>query len=132
MKLIRIFTAVLIMAATFTACSKDKKDTPEAPASVSILGKWEGKLGSGNAIPTGYFGLQIKDNGKIDRISTGGEVSGTGTWTLNNTAFKAEYTADNGVVVKISATFDKLLGKLTGGEWENSVDNGGTWYANKK
>lgn len=132
MKLIKFFAAALIMAATFTACSKDKNDTPEPANTFSIVGTFEGKIGTDAAIPTGFFGLAIKQDGKIDRVSADKSVSGTGTWTLNGSAFKAEYTATNGVKVKVSATFDKFLGKLTGGKWENDANNDGTWYASRK
>lgn len=132
MKLIRFFAAALIMAAMFTACSKDKKDVLPPIPEFNIIGLWEGKIGTNSAIPTGHFALQIKEGGKVDRISSDKSVSGSGTWTLNGTSFKAEYTATNGVTVKVSATVDKLLEKLTGGKWENSGNIEGTWYASKK
>jgi|GEM_PF-4691024 len=132
MKLIRFFTAALIMAATFTACSKDKNDVPESPKTVDITGTYEGKIGTSAALPTGHFALQVKQDGKIDRVSADKSISGTGTWTMNGASFKAEYTATNGVKVKIAATFDKFSGKLTGGKWENDANNDGTWYASKK
>jgi hypothetical protein len=131
MKLLSSFAAGLIMVAMFISCSKDKAQTPTPPA-FNIAGLWEGKIGTDAAIPTGYFGIQIKQDGKIDRISADKSVSGTGTWTLDGTSFKAQYTGSNTVTVKITATLDKLLGKLTGGKWENNANNKGTWYATQE
>ncbi|MGN6294608.1 MAG: hypothetical protein ACTHMV_17800 [Chitinophagaceae bacterium] len=131
MKLIKFFAAGLLMAALFTACSKDK-DTP-APPAFNIVGRWEGKLGTGSSIPTGFFGLDVKANGKLDRINDEGEISGSGTWTVNGNTFTGHYVSNsNGVSIDVIATVDKLSNKLTGGTWENSGNNSGTWYANKK
>ena len=120
--------AGLVMAAIFTACSKDK----DSPAAFNIAGVWEGKLGSGANIPNGFFGLNIKSGGKLDRVSADGEVTGTGTWTMEGTTFKGHYVAtSNGVEIDVTAGVDKAANKLSG-TWENSGDNSGTWYANKK
>jgi hypothetical protein len=131
MKLIKFFAAALIMAATFTACSKDKNDTA-ASKPFNIVGLWEGKLGTGVAIPSGYIGLDIKEGGQFDRVSSGGTVAGSGTWTLNGTEFKAQYLATNGVTVKYTATLDKVLERLSAGKWENTGGGEGTWFAGKK
>jgi hypothetical protein len=130
MKFIKFFAAGLLMAALFTACSKDKDSS--TPPAFNIVGVWEGKLGSGVNIPNGFFGLNVKSGGNLDRISADGEVTGTGTWTLDGTTFKGHYVAtSNGVEIDVTATVDKAANKLTGA-WENSGDNSGTWYASKK
>lgn len=127
----KFFAACLLLAAVFTSCSKDK-DVPATP-SFNIVGVWAGKLGTGSSIPTGYFGLDVKANGKLDRVTADGEVTGTGTWTLNGNTFKGHYVASsNGVSIDVTATVDKIANKLTNGTWENSGDNSGTWYASKK
>lgn len=131
MKLIKFFAAGLLMAALFTACSKDK-DAPTSPA-FSIIGHWEGKLGTGSAIPTGFFGMDVKADGKLDRVNSDGEVSGTGTWSVDGTTFKGHYVSNStNVSIDVTATIDKVANKLTNGTWENSGDNSGTWYASKK
>jgi hypothetical protein len=132
MKLVKFFAATILMAAFFTSCSKDKKGI-DAPASgFDIVGVWQGKIGSGSAIPTGSFGLDVKAGGKLDRLSDG-VVTGTGTWTLIDDTFKGEYTGkQNGVVVKVSAKVDKLANKLITGTWKNDSEVSGTWFANKK
>ena len=131
MKLLKFFTAGLLIAAVFTACSKDK-DASDPPA-FNIVGLWAGKLGSGLSTPNGYFGLDVKAGGKLDRVTADGEVTGTGTWTLDGNKFKGQYVASsNGIIIDVTATVDKAANKLTNGAWENSGDNSGTWYASKK
>lgn len=131
MKLIKFLAAGLLMVALFTACSKDK-DVPTTPA-FSIVGQWEGKLGTGAAIPTSFFKINVKADGKLDRINSDGEITGSGTWTVEGSTFKAHYVSNmNGVEIDMTATIDKLMNKLTGGTWENSGNNSGTWYASKK
>ncbi|MCG2617962.1 hypothetical protein LZZ85_26910 [Terrimonas sp. NA20] len=132
MRLVRFFAATILMAAFFTSCSKDKKEIdPPAPA-FDIIGVWQGKIGSGSAIPSGSFALDIKAGGKLDRLSDG-VVTGTGTWSITGEFFKGEYTGkQNGVVVKVSAKIDKLANKLINGTWKNDSEIDGTWYANKK
>lgn len=132
MKLIKFFAATMLMAVFFTACSKDNKDVDPPTPAFNIIGVWQGKIGSGSAIPTGSFGLEVKEGGKIDRLSDGA-ITGTGTWTLTGDIFKAEYTAkSNGVVVTISAKVDKIAHKLTNGTWKNDAELDGTWFASKK
>ncbi|MET0464619.1 MAG: hypothetical protein ABW007_15745 [Chitinophagaceae bacterium] len=132
MKLVKFFAATILMAALVTSCSKDKKNIEPPTPAFDITGLWQGKIGSGSAVPTGSFALEIKAGGKVDRLSDG-SVIGTGTWTLVGDVFKAEYTGkQNGVVVKISAKIDKIDNKLTNGTWKNDSDLDGTWYANKK
>ena len=131
MKLIKFFAAGLLMAALFTSCSKDK-DAP-APPAFNIVGLWEGKLGSGSNVPSGFFSLNVKPGGQLERVHTDGEVTGTGTWTVEGTIFKGHYVASsNGVSIDVTATIDKAANKLTNGTWKNSGDNYGTWYASKK
>jgi hypothetical protein len=124
MRLVRLVSLALLLVVAGTACKKDSE-----PAFV-MEGKWEGKLGTGNATPTSFVGLKIKTNGVLERISTNGEVAATGTWQLKGTAFTGMYTFTSGTVVNIKATVDKSKHILTG-TWHNSASETGTWYANK-
>jgi hypothetical protein len=124
MKLVRLASLALLLVMAGAACKKDAE-----PAFV-IEGKWEGKLGTGNATPASFVGLKIKPNGVLERFSGNGEVAATGTWQLKGTAFTGMYTFTSGTVVNIKATVDKSKYIFTG-TWNNSASETGTWYANK-
>jgi hypothetical protein len=55
----------------------------------------------------------------------------TGTWTLEDEEFTATYTYPGSTVVFVDGTVDKSQKKLTG-NWENSGDEVGTFYATRK
>lgn len=125
MKIVKNLMMVLALSSIFVACKKDK-DTP----AYVVEGTYEGKLGSGVAIPTGFFGLQLKAGGILNRITSTGEVTGTGTWTLSSNKLTGDYVGSNGIIVSIEATLDQSQGRFSG-HWENSVNNEGSWYAAK-
>jgi hypothetical protein len=116
--------AILLMAA-FVACKKDSE-----PAVFTMTGKWIGALGLNNDVPSGYYALNIKSNGTVERIDSDGDVNATGTWTLEGEEFTALYTYPGGTIVNVEGTVDKSQKKLTG-NWENSGDEVGTFYATR-
>lgn len=125
MKHLKSLAIALLLTTAFVAC---KKDT-DAPV-FTMVGKWTGKIGSGSNEPSGQYALNVKANGTIERISSNGEASASGTWTLEGTVFTAMYTYSNGTVVNVDGSVDKSQMKLTG-FWENSGGEEGTFYANR-
>ena len=77
MKIVKNLMMVLALSSIFVACKKDK-DTP----AYVVEGTYEGKLGSGVATPTGFFGLRLKTGGILERINSTADVTATGTWKL--------------------------------------------------
>jgi hypothetical protein len=126
MKHLKGIAMTLLLTATLVACKKDSE-----PALFTMTGKWVGKIGQGSSEPTGYYALNIKSNGTIERISSNGEVSATGTWTLEGEVFTAIYTyPGSGGTVNVDGTVDKGKNKLVG-FWENTGDEEGTFYATR-
>jgi len=125
MKNLKLVLFVLFLAGSFAACKKDNVAPP-----FTIEGKWEGKLGTAPASPNSYFGIQVKPGGVLERLNSSGNVSATGTWQLAGNQFTGTYTFSSGTIVEINATVDKGQNKLSG-NWENSGNETGSWYANK-
>lgn len=126
MKHLKGIAMTLLLTATLVACKKDSE-----PAPFTIIGSWVGKIGQSSNEPSGYYELNIKSNGTIERISTNGEVSATGTWTLEGEVFTAVYTyPGSGGTVNVDGTVDKAKNKLFG-YWENTGDEYGTFYATR-
>ena len=125
MKHLKIVSLGLLLAMALIACKKDSE-----PAEFTMAGKWTGKIGNGYEQPSGSFALNVKSNGTIERISSNGEVSATGTWMLEGDEFWALYTYSNGTIVNAEGTVDKGQQKLTG-IWENSGGEEGTFYATR-
>jgi hypothetical protein len=125
MKFIRTTIMTLLISAAFAACSKDK----DIPA-FSVEGNWSGKIGTGNATPSGQYALNIKSGGSLERIGANGTVSASGSWSLQGNAFTGIYFYSNGTVVDITGTVDKSNNKITG-NWSNNGNETGTFYINK-
>ena len=127
MKHLKGIAMALLLTATLVACKKDSE-----PAPFTMIGKWVGKIGKGSNTPSGYYALNIKSNGTVERISSNGDVSATGTWALEGEAFTAVYTyPGSGGTVNVDATVEKAQNKLTG-YWENTGDEEGTFYATRQ
>lgn len=126
MKHLRSVSLALMLMTALLACKKDAE-----PAEFSMVGKWEGKIGQNQNAPSGYFALNLKSNGTIERIDSDGDVNATGTWDLEGEEFTAIYTYPGSTVVFVEGTVDKSQKKLTG-NWENSGDEVGTFYATQK
>lgn len=125
MKHLRSVSLALLLMATIVACKKDSE-----PAAFTIVGKWVGAIGQDANPPSGYYAINIKSNGTIERIDADGDVNATGTWELEGNELTAIYTYPGSTVVFIDATVDKSQNKLTG-NWENSGDEEGTFYATR-
>ncbi|HEX5653510.1 MAG TPA: hypothetical protein VFX58_10575 [Chitinophagaceae bacterium] len=121
MKILRMTFLALVLSSLFMACNKDNDTTPP----FSIEGKWTGTTGNG-----GYFGMNIKPGGVLERISSSGSVSATGHWQLNGNALTGDYTFTSGTVVTMQATVDKSQNKLSG-TWANNGGEQGTMSATK-
>lgn len=125
MKILKFVMFVVSLAGILVACKKDNVAPPFV-----IEGKWEGKLGTAPASPNSYFGIQIKPGGVLERFNSSGTVTATGTWQLAGNQFSGTYTFASGTIVEVTATVDKGQNKLSG-NWENSGNEVGSWYANK-
>jgi len=126
MKIWKIAMMLLVsLAGSFVACKKDNVNPPFV-----IEGKWDGKLGTAPNTPNSFFGIQIKPGGVLERLNSSGTVTGTGTWQLAGNQFSGTYTFTSGTVVEITGTVDKGSNKVSG-NWENSGNEFGTWYASK-
>lgn len=125
MKFLKSAVLAALLSTVFFACKKDNNE----PGFI-IEGKWEGKLGNGNATPTGFIGLTIKPGGVLERTISSGSVSATGTWQLNGNSFTGTYTfTSSGTVVNLVGTVDKAKNKISG-TWSNPSEDG-QWYVNK-
>ena len=119
MKNLKLAIIALLLPLAFTACKKSD-DKPFA-----IEGTWEGKLG------TGFLGLNIKPGGTLERVSSNGEVSATGTWQFQENNFTGKYTFLSGTIVNISGKVSKSSNSISG-TWKNSGNEQGTWNVSRK
>ncbi|MFC0774443.1 hypothetical protein [Terrimonas alba] len=126
MKIIKSLAVALLLTTSFVACKKDNTPPP-----FTIEGKWEGKIGTGNATPSGQYALNIKSGGTIERVNSNGTITASGTWQLAGDNFSATYNYQNGTVVEVVALIDKGSKKLSG-SWENNGGEEGSFYANKQ
>ncbi len=127
MKFFKNVALAVLLTTVLFSCKKDN----EEPAAFTIEGVWQGKLGNGSATPTGFIGLNIKPGGILERTTSTGSVSATGTWQLNGTAFTGTYTfPGSGTIVNVNGILEKEAKKITG-SWSNNGNEEGTWYATK-
>jgi hypothetical protein len=127
MKHLKSLAIALLLTSAFIACKKDSSPPP-----FTMNGIWEGKIGDNSDVPDGQYKLNIKANGVIERINFNGNVSATGTWSLEGDDFSGHYIfADGNTIVTLEGTVDKQQRKLTG-TWENDGDEVGTFYATQK
>jgi hypothetical protein len=126
MKFLRTAVVALFVSAAFTACKKD-----DVTPVFTIEGSWTGKIGTGSSVPSGQYALNIKAGGVIERISSNGSVSATGTWQLEGNNFTATYNYPGGTIVNIAGTVDKAINKISA-DWSNNGGEQGTLYANKQ
>src|SRR5688500_11548474 len=97
MKHLKSLAIALLLTTTFIACKKDSTPPP-----FTMNGIWEGKIGDNNDVPDGQYKLNIKASGIIERISFNGNVSATGTWSLEGDDFSAIYTfSSNSTIVTL-------------------------------
>jgi len=124
MKILTTAVIALFTAATFIGC---KKESISTPPSFTIEGKWEGTTGSG-----GYFGMNIKSGGGLERLSASGSVAATGNWELNGNSLSGSYHfPSSNTDVSFNATVNKAQNTFSG-TWSNSGGEQGTMTASKK
>lgn len=127
MKFLQTATIALFVSATFVACKKDNVIAP----SFKMEGTWDGKIGQNAEAPSGQYKLNIKTGGAIERISSNGSVSASGSWNMAGENFTAIYFYSNGTVVDVAGTVDKSKRKLTA-TWSNNGGEEGTLYVSKQ
>ena len=121
---------LLIVAASFAACKKEKE------VSKTIVGNWEGKWGNANQAPTNFLKFEFGSNGEMNRINEQGEAIASGTYSANGVQFECTYThtaAHGGQTHKIGGLYTDFEGKIVG-TWGYSPSNanGGTIELNKQ
>jgi hypothetical protein len=127
MKFLRTAIVALFISTAFMACTKDDVTTP----SFKMEGVWDGKIGQNSDEPAGQFKLNFIEGGYLERVSSSGSVSATGSWNLKGTTLIAVYFYSNGTIADITGTVDKAKNKLTG-TWSNNGGEQGTLYVDKQ
>ncbi len=135
MKLFKFLLIAFLSAALFTACNKDKDDTViNIPAS-ELTGVFEGKFGTGSNNPSSFYSFNIKADGTMEELGSGGTVNGTGTWTITGNVFRAthHYTFPATSFFVTTGVYDPAT-KTISGTWGygSSDSDGGKWYMTKK
>jgi hypothetical protein len=130
-----LITVCLMATTTLISCKKDEKIEPQQPAPVvkTIEGSWIGKYGSGNSEPNTFFAFNIKADGVLEIKNEDNEVTGTGTWKLEEGTFTGTYKY-TGLFIKynVAAKYESEAGTLTG-SWGLGDDTGsGEFYLNKQ
>lgn len=132
MKSLKIIFLYIIGVSLFTSCEKDK-DTANIPPS-AVQGTYKGKYGTGNNSPSSFYSLNIKSNGVLEELSSGGAVLGVGSWTISGNTFKGTYlTVLPAAGYSVKATLDLATNRLTGTWGYGSSDSdGGKWFMIKE
>ncbi|MBC7850567.1 MAG: hypothetical protein H7Y31_12575 [Chitinophagaceae bacterium] len=118
----RLFFALLVIS-TIVSCKKDK-----AEPAFKIEGGWTGKIGNGPGEPDGFYLVDIKKGGVIERIAFNGNVSAKGTWSVSGNEFNASYTfIPVGGTVTVKGIINKTELRITG-TWENTGSEDGKFY----
>lgn len=120
MRVLKTIVAVMMAAAVFTSCKKEKVKAPE------FAGVWQGKWGNGPQDPASFIKFEFKSNGELTRLDEQGQVFATGNWTLNGVQFDCTYTHNDGQVHKITGLYTDFDGFING-TWgfSPSKTNGG-------
>lgn len=123
MKILKIAVIALFTSAAFTACKKENV----TPAPFTIEGKWEGKTDGG-----GYFGMNIKPGGSLDRLNSSGSIVASGNWQLNGNTLTGNYQfLSSGTDVTFTAAVNKNENTFSG-NWSNDGGEQGSMTASKK
>jgi hypothetical protein len=107
---------------SLNSCKKDST----APTNYSIEGLWTGTSENATSGPQ-FYSLSIKPGGTItfEGIGANQQHFGTGTWTLNGTAFTASVTTLYGISSNVgtkqtlTADFNASTGTLSNGKYVN-------------
>lgn len=128
MKQLKFFLPFFLTALLFTACKKDATETPK-PSPFKVEGTYVGKIGTSSQIPNDYFEFKLKPGGAMERIGLLGGVDGTGTWTLTENNFAAEYKNSTATVtVTLTGTLNKDQKRISG-NWSSTNGKSGTYHA---
>lgn len=123
MKILKIAIIALSASAALTACKKENVNTP---APFTIEGKWVGTTNGG-----GYFGMNIKAGGSLDRLNSSGSIVASGNWQLKGDSLLGNYHfASSGADVMFGALVNKNQNTFFG-NWSNSGGETGTMTASK-
>jgi hypothetical protein len=126
MKLLRSFLAILLLTATLTSCKKDNEGVMPA---FNAEGLWSGKLSEGQAPPTGFFVMELKPGGVLERSNSTGNRTATGTWQLSGNNFSGNYVFQStGTTVTLTGTLSKGAKRIEG-TWSNNGGETGLFHA---
>lgn len=121
---------LLVMFVFFALTTSCKKENDSKPGFV-VEGKWQGKIGTDPAVPISQFSLNLKSGGVLERINSGGTVSGTGTWSVNGDQFIGNYTLNSGTSIQLFGTVKKNINQIDG-TWINNGGETGKWFLNTR
>ena len=83
----------IIALCVIGACKKKKEDTPPPP---TVVGYWEGKYGSGSAVPSAPYYFLFRSNGTLrvyaDATDTASAGKAEGTYIVSGNTVKTTYT----------------------------------------
>jgi hypothetical protein len=119
------FLSLLTILISLISCNKQRVDPV-----FTVTGMWEGRLKAGNKTDDSYMGLNIKENGVLERINSAGTVSATGTWQVMGDTLRGAYNFNSGTVVSIGASINRNEKKLIG-TWNNDAKEEGSYFAFK-
>jgi hypothetical protein len=129
MKTIRVFMAAMVLTTGMIACKKEN-----AVISKNIEGTYQGKWGDVGGPVHSFFKLQLKPDGKIERLDEGGNITAHGVFTLNGINFEGSYThISNGEKHSVAGLYTDFDGVIMG-TWGygNSKANGGVFELKKQ
>ena len=126
MKVLKTILASVFFISLIASCKKDRGDD-----GFVMEGKWSGKIGTGQVVPNGQYALNLKAGGVIERISSNGSVSATGTWSIAGKIFSANYTFSSGGTATITGTLKAEQSKMEG-TWSNTGGEIGSWHVTKE
>jgi len=124
MKILKIAIIALFTSAALIAC---KKEGVDSMAPFTIEGKWVGTTNG-----SGYFGMNIKPGGSLDRFNSSGSIVASGNWQLKGDSLSGTYQfLSSGTEVIFSALVNKAQNTFSG-NWSNDGGETGTMAASKK
>jgi len=134
MKIFKISLTAILLSIFFIACKKEKnveipEMDPDAGNKSLVHGIWVGEYTTTTRTAPVYFSFRIKAGGALDLLNVNRETIGSGTWSLNDSKFKAEYIVDSSQFsYKVQGNFhapEKL-----DGEWQYDMEyqDKGFWF----
>jgi hypothetical protein len=125
MKILKIAIIALLTSAALVACKKENVDSVQQP--FTIEGKWVGTTNG-----SGYFGMNIKSGGSLDRLNSSGSIVASGNWELKGDSLLGNYQfLSSGTEVIFKALVNRTQNTFSG-NWSNSGGEVGTMTASKK